>query len=31
MQKSDKYKFIEAMVVEVAPHEGRDDWTMVPR
>ena len=31
MQKTDKDKFIGAMVVEVAAHKERDHWTMVPR
>ena len=31
MQQTDKDKFIEAMVVEVAAHEERDHWIMVPR
>ena len=30
MQRTDKDKFIDAMVVEVAAHEERDHWTMVP-
>ena len=30
MQKTDKYKFIDAMLVDVAAHEERDHWTMVP-
>ena len=31
MQQTDKYKFIGAMLVEVAAHEERDNWTMVLR
>ena len=30
MQKTDKYKFIDAMMVEFAAHEECDHWTMVP-
>ena len=31
MQQTDKYKFIDDMVVYVAAHEDRDHWNMVPR
>ena len=31
MQQTDKYKLIDDMVVEVAAHEEREHWNMVPR